>query len=120
MPSFLSISAGPLLLKDRLTGLPGAEEQLPSFLNLQIRSALQPCAGSWRPTLLQGKYLPDHGGYARGNLDYNLYGLGSGGSQFQLPLKQTGPVVFAEFLRRIAWKVFLTKLTEIESKTWPC
>ena len=59
-------------------------------------------------------------GYARGNLDYNLYGLDSGGSQFQLPLKQTGPVVFAEFLRRIAWKVFLTKLTEIESETWHC
>jgi hypothetical protein len=45
--------------------------------------------------------------YARGNLNYNLYGLGSGAFQLQLPLKQTGQLVFGEFLRRIAWKFFV-------------
>lgn len=45
--------------------------------------------------------------YARGNLNYNLYGLGSGDSQSKLPLKQTGQLVFAEFLRRTWWKLFL-------------
>jgi hypothetical protein len=45
--------------------------------------------------------------YARGNLNYNLYGLGSGDSQPKLPFKQTGQVVFAEFLRRTWWKLFL-------------
>lgn len=45
--------------------------------------------------------------YARGNLDYNLYGLGSGDSQPKLPLKQTGQLVFGEFLRRTWWKLFL-------------
>lgn len=45
--------------------------------------------------------------YARGNLNYDLYGIGSGDSQPRLPLKQTGQVVFGEFLRRTWWKVFL-------------
>lgn len=45
--------------------------------------------------------------YARGNLNYNLYGLGSGDSQPKLPLKQTGQLVVGEFLRRTWWKFFL-------------
>jgi hypothetical protein len=45
--------------------------------------------------------------YARGNLNYDLYGLGSGDSQARLPLKQTGQLVFGEFLRRTWWKFFL-------------
>lgn len=45
--------------------------------------------------------------YARGNLNYDLYGIGSGDSQPRLRLKQTGQVVFGEFLRRTWWKVFL-------------
>ncbi len=45
--------------------------------------------------------------FARGNLNYNLYGLGAGASQPKLPLNQTGQVLFAEFLRRIGWKFFL-------------
>lgn len=45
--------------------------------------------------------------YARGNLNYDLYGLGSGDSQQKLPLKQTGQLVFEEFLRRTWWKFFL-------------
>jgi Omp85 superfamily domain len=45
--------------------------------------------------------------FVRGNLNYNLYGLGSGASQLQLPLNQTGQAVFAEFLRRLVWKFFL-------------
>lgn len=46
-------------------------------------------------------------GFARGNLNYNLYGLGAGASQPKLPLNQTGQALFAEFLRRIGWKFFL-------------
>jgi hypothetical protein len=45
--------------------------------------------------------------YARGNLNYDLYGLGSGDSQPKLPLKQTGQLVFGEFLRRTWWKLFV-------------
>ena len=45
--------------------------------------------------------------FARGNLNYDLYGLGAGASQPKLPLNQTGQVLFAEFLRRIGWKFFL-------------
>jgi outer membrane protein assembly factor BamA len=45
--------------------------------------------------------------FARGNLNYSLYGLGVGASQPKLPLNQTGQVVFAEFLRRLGWKFFL-------------
>lgn len=45
--------------------------------------------------------------YARGNLNYDLYGIGSGDSQPRLPLKQTGQLVFGEFLRRTWWKLFL-------------
>ena len=47
------------------------------------------------------------GVYARGNLNYSLYGLGSGDSQPKLPLKQTGQLIFGEFLRRTWWKLFL-------------
>jgi hypothetical protein len=45
--------------------------------------------------------------FARGNLNYSLYGLGSGALQPKLPLNQTGQVLFAEFLRRLKWKFFL-------------
>ena len=45
--------------------------------------------------------------YARGNLNYDLYGLGSGDAQQKLPLKQTGQLVFGELLRRTGWKFFL-------------
>lgn len=45
--------------------------------------------------------------YVRGNLNYDLYGLGSGDSQARLPLKQEGQAVLAEFLRRTVWKFFL-------------
>lgn len=45
--------------------------------------------------------------YARGNLNYDLYGIGSGDSQARVPLKQTGQLLFGEFLRRTWWKVFL-------------
>jgi Omp85 superfamily domain len=45
--------------------------------------------------------------FARGNINYNLYGLGAGAPQPKLPLNQTGQVLFAEFLRRIGWKFFL-------------
>ena len=37
--------------------------------------------------------------YLRGNLNYDLYGLGSGDLQERLPLKQEGQAVFAELLR---------------------
>ena len=49
------------------------------------------------------------GGYARGNLDYNLYGIGTsaGDAGRKLPLDQTGYAYFAEALRRIVWQFFL-------------
>jgi len=54
----------------------------------------------------QGRYRIT-GVYARGNLNYDLYGQGSGDSQARLSLKQTGQVVFAESLRRTWWKLFI-------------
>jgi outer membrane protein assembly factor BamA len=45
--------------------------------------------------------------YLRGNLNYDLYGLGNGDSQARLPLKQEGDAVLGEFLRRTAWKFFV-------------
>jgi hypothetical protein len=45
--------------------------------------------------------------YVRGNLNYNLYGMGSGDSRPRLPLKQEGQAVFGELLRRTAWKFFV-------------
>jgi hypothetical protein len=45
--------------------------------------------------------------YIHGNLNYNLYGLGSGDSQLGLPLKQEGQAVLAEVLRRTVWKFFV-------------
>jgi len=44
--------------------------------------------------------------YARGNLNYDLYGSGVD-EGLKLPLIQTGSLFHAEFLRRIAWKFFL-------------
>ena len=45
-------------------------------------------------------------GFARGNLDYNIYGFGAlAGSH--LPLNQTGQVFTGEFLRRIGWQFFV-------------
>ena len=46
--------------------------------------------------------------YGHGNLDYNLYGIGtaSGDAGLKLPLDQTGQVFRAEFLRVITWKIF--------------
>lgn len=45
-------------------------------------------------------------GYAHGNVDYNFYGTGVA-SNLKLPLVQTGHAFFAEFLRRVGWKVFV-------------
>jgi len=49
------------------------------------------------------------GGYGRGTLDYNLYGIGliAGNAGLKLPLTQTGHVFFGEVVRRIVWKVFV-------------
>ena len=48
-------------------------------------------------------------GYGRGNLEYNLYGVGlfAGNAGLKLPLNQTGHVFFGEVVRRIVWKVFV-------------
>ena len=48
-------------------------------------------------------------GYGRGNLEYNLYGVGlvEGNAGLKLPLNQTGHVFFGEVVRRIAWKIFV-------------
>jgi outer membrane protein assembly factor BamA len=45
--------------------------------------------------------------FVRGNLNYNLYGLGAGVAQPKLPLNQTGQAFFGEFLRRVGWNFFL-------------
>ncbi|HSZ63019.1 MAG TPA: BamA/TamA family outer membrane protein [Terriglobales bacterium] len=47
--------------------------------------------------------------YARGNLNYDLYGIGliAGNEGRKLPLKQTGQVFRGELLRRVAWGFFL-------------
>jgi len=47
--------------------------------------------------------------YARGNLNYNLYGIGvaAGNAGLKLPLQQTGQLFFGEFLRRVGWRFFL-------------
>jgi outer membrane protein assembly factor BamA len=45
--------------------------------------------------------------FARGNLNYDLYGLGAGANRARLPLEQTGQAFFGEFLRRLPWKLFL-------------
>jgi hypothetical protein len=47
--------------------------------------------------------------YARGNFDYNLYGIGipAGNAGLKLPLDQTGQFFLGEVLRRVAWKVFV-------------
>jgi Omp85 superfamily domain len=47
-------------------------------------------------------------GYARGNLNYDVYGPGLFSvPQAKLPLEQTGQVFRGEFLRRIWWDFFL-------------
>lgn len=48
-------------------------------------------------------------GYGRGNLNYNLYGIGipAGNADLKLPLTQTGHILFAEVDRRIAWRIFV-------------
>jgi hypothetical protein len=48
-------------------------------------------------------------GYGRGNLNYNLYGIGTaaGNAGLKLPLAQTGQAFFGEALRRLVWKVFV-------------
>jgi len=45
--------------------------------------------------------------FVRGNLNYNLYGLGAGTSQPKLPLIQTGQLWLGEFQRSLGWKFLL-------------
>jgi hypothetical protein len=47
--------------------------------------------------------------YVRGNLNYDLYGVGliAGNAGLKLPLSQTGQVLRAEALRRVGWDLFL-------------
>ena len=47
--------------------------------------------------------------YARGNLNYDLYGIGlaSGDAGLKLPLEQTGQMFRSELLRRVGWDFFL-------------
>jgi hypothetical protein len=64
-----------------------------------------------RGFVIGGQLFLDHNryeitsGYARGNVDYNIYGTGVA-SNSKLPLEQTGQAYFGEFLRRIGWKFF--------------
>jgi Omp85 superfamily domain len=47
--------------------------------------------------------------YVHGNVDYNLYGIGtaSGKADLKIPLDQAGQVYFGEALRRIPWQFFI-------------
>ena len=47
--------------------------------------------------------------YARGNIDYNLYGPGfaNGNAGLKLPLEQTGDFFFLEFNRRLIWDIYV-------------
>jgi hypothetical protein len=47
--------------------------------------------------------------YAKGKLNYDLYGIGvaAGNAGLKLPLEQKGQVIFGEFLRRLGWKFFV-------------
>ena len=47
--------------------------------------------------------------YARGNIDYNLYGPGfkNGNAGLKLPLEQTGDFLFVEFMRRLVWDIYV-------------
>jgi len=47
--------------------------------------------------------------YVRGNLNYDLYGVGlvAGNAGLKLPLEQSGQVLRAEALRRVGWDFFL-------------
>lgn len=49
------------------------------------------------------------GAYVRGNVDYNLYGIGitAGNAGLKLPLEQSGHAFFGEVVRRIVWKFFV-------------
>jgi len=48
-------------------------------------------------------------GYGKGNLNYNLYGIGTIAALqgLKLPLEQSGKVYFGEVLRRVWWKIFV-------------
>ena len=48
-------------------------------------------------------------GYVRGNLNYNLYGIGiaAGNAGLKLPLEQTGQVFRGEVLRRVWRRIFI-------------
>ncbi len=47
--------------------------------------------------------------YARGNIDYNLYGVGfaNGNAGLKLPLEQAGDFFFLEVMRRLLWDVYI-------------
>jgi len=44
--------------------------------------------------------------YARGNINYDVYGSGIAAGH-KLPLKQTGQILFGEFLRQVGWKFYV-------------
>ncbi len=48
-------------------------------------------------------------GYAQGNLNYDLYGVGfaDGSAGLKLPLTQTGQIFFVELLRNMGWDIFV-------------
>lgn len=48
-------------------------------------------------------------GYAHGNLDYNLYGVGfdNGNAGLKLPLEQSGHAYFLKVLRHIGWDTYV-------------
>jgi hypothetical protein len=58
--------------------------------------------------LMQARYELETG-YAHGNLDYNLYGVGfdNGNKGLKLPLEQSGQAFFIKFLRNVGWSTYV-------------
>jgi len=65
--------------------------------------------GAYADLYMKEKTYRVSAAYVRGNLNYNLYGVGliAGNAGLKLPLSQSGQVLRAEALRRVGWDFFL-------------
>jgi len=65
--------------------------------------------GAYADLYMKEKTYRVSAAYVRGNLNYNLYGIGlvAGNAGLKLPLEQSGQVLRAEALRRVGWDFFL-------------
>jgi len=65
--------------------------------------------GAYADLYMKEKTYRVSAAYVRGNLNYDLYGVGyiAGNAGRKLPLEQSGQVLRAEALRRVGWEFFL-------------